>query len=485
VPTTCAAVGAACGAVPNGCGGTLSCGTCPAGQQCGGAGAPNQCGCSTGCCASQKVAFVNCGAAGVMKPGAFNVQSVACGAVQTATALQGFDTIVYVGPMSPEGLGSTNADLPPAVSAQLAAGAKVLFVAAGECHGAGTCTYGVTTWMTVYSNLYLEDNIEFPETIAAATISTPISDTMNAAFSETTYGSYDLNHLMFDALTYPETGSGTFDWCSDLVATSADGTRRTPFHGYLLDSGSRKGLLIATTLDYADAGNTFDFGEPFLASHLSLPWNQAGNSAACGLACDTWVPVTGMAKPVIYLYPTKDQDVTVRLDLNGRLVRSYPEYDTAIRGWKVHARPDGELRDLRDGREYSYLFWEGESAAFKPSLDEGFVVEGKKTREFLQSTLAKMGLRPREYNDMIVYWLPYMESHPYNLISFAGTPYTDVAKLTVTPKPDSMLRVFMAFKRLESPFSVKPQKIEPFVRKGFAVVEWGGTEIGGDRRGLQ
>jgi hypothetical protein len=36
VPTTCAALGAACGTPSNGCGGTLSCGTCASGQACNG-----------------------------------------------------------------------------------------------------------------------------------------------------------------------------------------------------------------------------------------------------------------------------------------------------------------------------------------------------------------------------------------------------------------------------------------------------------------
>lgn len=43
VPTTCAASGASCGQLPNGCGATLQCGTCPAGETCG-ASTPNVCG---------------------------------------------------------------------------------------------------------------------------------------------------------------------------------------------------------------------------------------------------------------------------------------------------------------------------------------------------------------------------------------------------------------------------------------------------------
>lgn len=42
-PATCTSLSAGCGELPDGCGGTLRCGDCPSGQNCGGAG-PNQCG---------------------------------------------------------------------------------------------------------------------------------------------------------------------------------------------------------------------------------------------------------------------------------------------------------------------------------------------------------------------------------------------------------------------------------------------------------
>ena len=41
VPVTCAQMGTPCGAIPNGCGGVLQCDECPAGQACGGSGAPS------------------------------------------------------------------------------------------------------------------------------------------------------------------------------------------------------------------------------------------------------------------------------------------------------------------------------------------------------------------------------------------------------------------------------------------------------------
>jgi hypothetical protein len=44
VPTTCAELGKNCGSVSDGCGGTLSCGTCATGSTCGGGGTANVCG---------------------------------------------------------------------------------------------------------------------------------------------------------------------------------------------------------------------------------------------------------------------------------------------------------------------------------------------------------------------------------------------------------------------------------------------------------
>ena len=51
---------------------------------------------------------------------------------------------------------------------------------------------------------------------------------------------------------------------------------------------------------------------------------------------------------------------------------------------------------------------------------------------------------------------------------------TDSAPLAVTPRPDSVLRVFMAYRPLNAPVSVPPQELTPFVHRNFTLVEWGG-----------
>ena len=182
-------------------------------------------------------------------------------------------------------------------------------------------------------------------------------------------------------------------------------------------------------------------------------------------------PVTD--KPVIYFYPTAATPLSVKLDFNGRLTSTYPAYRD---GWNVIAHPDGTLTDPATGREYYCLYWEGITDT-EYDLTRGFVIPGKDTAVFLESTLAQLGLTERETNEFIIYWLPRMEGNAYNLITFQSELYTETAKLTVTPTPDSMLRVFMAWKPLEAPIEIEPQELPAFERHGFTVVEWGGTEL--------
>ena len=178
------------------------------------------------------------------------------------------------------------------------------------------------------------------------------------------------------------------------------------------------------------------------------------------------------AKPVVYLYPEEETEVTVRLDYDGDLTTTYPAYAD---GWTVTAAPDGTLTG-EDGREYYCLFWEG-TPSWEYDLSTGFCVRGEDSAAFLEEALSDLGLTDREANEFLIYWLPKLEVNPYNLLSFQTKGYTDHARLTVSPQPDTVLRVFLAFKALEEPVEIKPQTLTAPAREGFTVVEWGGCQV--------
>jgi len=203
--------------------------------------------------------------------------------------------------------------------------------------------------------------------------------------------------------------------------------------------------------------------------------------SACKLARPATKPgghAVMVDKPVIYLYPEQEENVSVKIKFEGSLVTTIPAYNN---GWSVTASPDGAITNTADGKNYPYLFWEG--ATYKQDWDmkDGFVVSGDSTRAFLLSILPKLGLLPHEYNEFIAYWLPRMQENPANLIHFAGAEYEAIAPLSISPAPDAILRVFMVFKPVPKTMVVPPQVIKPFTRTGFTVVEWGGTELDGYR----
>ncbi len=176
-------------------------------------------------------------------------------------------------------------------------------------------------------------------------------------------------------------------------------------------------------------------------------------------------------KPVIYLYPTHKEkiDVIVRPK---EITESIPQYNGK---WEVIADPDGTIYNLDDGKFYPYLFWEGKSN--KPIIDKntGFVVKNEEVESFLNEKLAKLGLNQKESSDYIEYWAPRMKKGPFVYIYFMPQAiYDRLIPIEITPKPDTVIRVYTLFKSLEQPIIVQEQKLTSTERKGFTVIEWGG-----------
>ena len=179
-------------------------------------------------------------------------------------------------------------------------------------------------------------------------------------------------------------------------------------------------------------------------------------------------------KPLIYLYPTKEETVTIKFLNEEKLTTTYPKYNGE---WKVLAYPTGDLIDLNTNRKLYGLYWEGISN-LNSSLNEGFVVKGEDTIIFLEEKLSKLGLNEREANEFIIFWLPILEKNKYNFIHFLTTDeVNEIMPIEVTPKVDNMIRVLMEYKPLEENINIKEQELTTPERKGFTLVEWGGTKL--------
>lgn len=176
-------------------------------------------------------------------------------------------------------------------------------------------------------------------------------------------------------------------------------------------------------------------------------------------------------KPVIYLYPTTPTDVTVIYENDENLVTTYPKYNDA---WRVHADVDGTLTDAR-GRRYYALFFD-EVRTHAVNFTEGFYVTSESALSFLEEKLAYLGFTEREANEFIMFWLPVLERNGQSVVYFEQTSEREAeCPLTVTPASDSTLRVMIHIKKVHEPIYLPEQTLEPFERRGFTLVEWGGT----------
>lgn len=184
-----------------------------------------------------------------------------------------------------------------------------------------------------------------------------------------------------------------------------------------------------------------------------------------------------LRKPIIYLYPTATTSISVQLQKPENFTTTYPLYGD---GWRVTAQPDGKLSDA-SGKQYYALYWEGKDTS-PYDFSTGFYVTKDTAAHVLEKQLTKIGLNSRERNEFMIYWLPVLRDIGQSVIHFRLTDELQSRnKLTISPAPDSLLRVAMDIKPVRRPVVLPAQKLDSFERKGFAVVEWGGRVVGEDR----
>ncbi len=214
-----------------------------------------------------------------------------------------------------------------------------------------------------------------------------------------------------------------------------------------------------TLEEFAEKRNHYLFQDP------SADWQLFVNQS--------YAPMAECAKPVIYLYPKKETEVFVKVGAD--IKESEPIYKTD--GWKVTAYPSGKL--ISNGVEYDYLFWDGRGMGEYPDYrNYGFLVEQDDVEKTLRLHLSKLGLNDRESNDFLEYWLPLIPESPYVRLTWLKTQdLNKLAPLSVFPKPDTEIRVFLEFEGLSEYNKLIPQKLTSIPRNGFTLVEWGGLLV--------
>lgn len=171
-------------------------------------------------------------------------------------------------------------------------------------------------------------------------------------------------------------------------------------------------------------------------------------------------------KPAVYLYPTEDSMIDVKLEINGRITQDIPSYGDS---WDVFATKEG----LIEGK-YDYLFYEAELNKMELP-EEGWVVGYGNLGQWFDVKLVELGLNEKEKMQFMEYWLEELPEAEYYEIKLLGDEFlSENMNLVVSPEPDTMIRLDFHFRALDEENDLpEPMTVTP-ERNGFTVVEWGG-----------
>lgn len=190
-------------------------------------------------------------------------------------------------------------------------------------------------------------------------------------------------------------------------------------------------------------------------------------------------PIT-VDKPVIYLYSDSTLDVSITLKTDLKLSFVYPAFQEATTWYLKCDRAGIQIGE----NKYPYLFWEGQTNVLqfdrKEGLLHGSLVKKEEVVAFLEKSLDLLGLNSTEKTDFITYWAPKMLQSERLFVQFlVDDDCNSLAELNVNPKPDSQRRIYMLYREIPTDVQVEftPQKLIPLRRKGFTLIEWGGSEI--------
>lgn len=187
-------------------------------------------------------------------------------------------------------------------------------------------------------------------------------------------------------------------------------------------------------------------------------------------------------KPVVYAYSPLDLDLLIHLKPSGKLKFTYPQI-TESNSWEMKLKNNHFLD--QKGNKYPYLFWDSEQKDIHISKSEnnlfGAILANENVVSYLDSILSKVGFNSQEKTDFITYWGPRLVQTEFCFIQFqTQQECSQFADYEIAPKPDNFNRFYILFSGFEyfpTNFSVTSQKLTPFNRDGFNLLEWGGVEV--------
>lgn len=178
---------------------------------------------------------------------------------------------------------------------------------------------------------------------------------------------------------------------------------------------------------------------------------------------------TMVEKPAVYIYPREPGVFTVELELGQgvRLTASEPDYG---QGWSVFVDRAGRIDETWD-----YLFYEvGLRGA--PRMGTGWCLAWSDLFQGLERITTDLGLNAAEREDFLVYWrerLPRREF--YEIQPVLGSDLDPWVALDIEPAPETSLRFWLFFQGRDSRTEPMAPVIEPVLRVGTTMVEWGGA----------
>ncbi|KAF9061952.1 hypothetical protein BDP27DRAFT_1234261 [Rhodocollybia butyracea] len=194
-------------------------------------------------------------------------------------------------------------------------------------------------------------------------------------------------------------------------------------------------------------------------------------------------------KPVIYVFPPQgreemDVSVTVSLVPQWKFSAIYPvvpvqphQFEKSLEEcitWDVRTHRDQTMTEKSTGLTVSYLYWEAITQGLPPSPPDSprpgerqseserfdpipsdlsdndhisVVLPLSRITQYLDAVLKELGLHTEARTSFITYWLPSFNRHTHIAVRFVSqNAYERAAPLTIFPKPDVVVRVFMLFK---------------------------------------